>query len=108
MNRDSVRRYESVTGPDGRFKIERVVPGPGSIGRSISLTENDGASEVTSSCTMTTEFPAGKTAQVVLGGSGRAVVGKLVPPEGTKEKVRWNFALGNLNSPTRATRRQGA
>ncbi len=95
-------RYESVTGPDGRFTIERVVPGPGSIGRGITLTENDGASEVTSSCTMTTEFPAGKTAQVALGGSGRAVVGKLVPPEGSKEKIRWNFALGTLNSPTRA------
>ncbi len=93
--------YESVTGPDGRFTIERVVPGAGSIGRGMSLTEKDGSTEVTSSCTMTTEFPAGKTAQVALGGSGRAVVGKLVPPEGSKEKVRWNFALGTLNSPTR-------
>ena len=38
-------------------------------------------------------FPAGKTVQIDLGGTGRPVVGKLRPPEGFTGKVRWNFAL---------------
>jgi hypothetical protein len=38
-------------------------------------------------------FPAGETAHIELGASGRAVVGKLQPPEGWHEKVRWNLAL---------------
>ena len=57
------------------------------------LTVDDGATEVTSSCMIPAEFPAGKTVHIDLGGTGRAVVGKLRPPDGFKEKVRWNFAL---------------
>ncbi len=90
-----------TTGPDGRFVFERVIPGKGSLGRSLMLTVSDGAQDVTSSCMMPAEFPAGKTVHVDLGGAGRAVVGKLRPPDGFKEKVRWNFALvtGQADAP---------
>ena len=71
-----------TTGPGGRFVFERVIPGSGWIGRRLMLTVNDGAAEVTSSCMIAADFPAGKTARIDLGGTGRAVVGKLQPPEG--------------------------
>ncbi len=92
--------YNSVTGPDGQFVFERVIPGKGWIGRRLSLTADDGATEVTSAASVPAEFPAGKTFQIDLGGTGRAVVGKLRPPDGFKEKVRWNFALITVRCST--------
>jgi beta-lactamase regulating signal transducer with metallopeptidase domain len=91
-------QYESATGPDGRFVFERVIPGKGRIGRRLSLTVDTGATEVTSVYTIPAEFLSGTTNQVDLGGTGRAVVGKLRPPDGFKEKVRWNFALVTVRS----------
>ncbi len=90
-----------TTGPGGRFVFERVIPGPGWLGRHLMLTVDDGAAVVTSSCMMQAEFPAGKTVHIDLGGTGRAIVGKLRPPDGFKEKVRWNFALvtGRSDAP---------
>ncbi len=92
--------YHSVTRPDGRFVFERVIPGKGWIGRRLSLTVDDGATEVTSATSIPAEFVAGKTCQINVGGTGRAVVGKLRPPDGFKEKVRWNFALVNVRCST--------
>lgn len=85
--------YQSTTGPDGRFAFDRVFPGPARIGRGITLMVDQGATEVTSSCMIAAEFPAGKTVHLDLGGTGRAIVGALEPPKGFKDKVRWNFAL---------------
>jgi len=82
-----------ITGPDGRFAFERVIPGKGWIGRSIFLDASDGATEVTSSCKVAADFPAGKAVRIDLGGTGRPVVGRLQPPEGFNERLRWNFAL---------------
>jgi uncharacterized GH25 family protein len=92
--------YHAVTGPDGRFVFERVIPGKGWIGRRVLLTGDDGATEVTSAASIPAEFLAGKTCQIDLGGTGRAVVGKLRPPDGFKEKVRWNFALVTVRCST--------
>ena len=84
--------HDVTTGPDGRFVFDRVIPGRGSIGRRIMFTVNDGADEVTSSCMIAAEFPPGKTVHIDLGGTGRAVIGKLRPPDGFHGKVHWNFA----------------
>jgi len=101
----SIFTHHDVTaGPDGRFVFERVIPGSGWIGRRIMLTGDDGATDVTSSCMIAANFPAGKTVHIDLGGAGRAVVGKLQPPEGFKERVRWNFALVNVESDAAETR----
>jgi len=86
-------RHEVITGPDGRFVFERVIPGKGQIGRGITLMVNEGATEVTSTGMIAAEFPAGQTVHLDLGGTGRAVVGTLRPPAGFNDKVRWNFAL---------------
>jgi hypothetical protein len=86
--------HEATTGPDGRFTFDRVIPGRGRIGRQIVMMVNEGATEVTSSCKLSAEFPAGKTVHIALGGTGLAVVGKLQPAEGVDAKaVRWNFEL---------------
>jgi beta-lactamase regulating signal transducer with metallopeptidase domain/protocatechuate 3,4-dioxygenase beta subunit len=86
-------QHLATTGPDGRFAFDRVIPGRGRLGRRIVWMVNEGATEVTSSCKVAAEFPAGKTFRIDLGGTGRAVVGKLQPMEGTDAKtVRWNFA----------------
>ena len=46
-----------------------------------------------SSCRTHAVFPAGKTTQVDLGGTGRPVIGKLLPPKGFEGNVKWQFAL---------------
>jgi hypothetical protein len=84
--------HEATAGPDGRFVFERVIPGQGRIGRRILITVDDGAVDVTSSCMIAANFPSGKTVHLDLGGTGRAVVGRLRPPDGSDGKVRWNFA----------------
>jgi hypothetical protein len=93
--------YKATTGPDGRFGFERVFPGKGHIGRNILLTGDDGATEVTSSCMVPANFPAGETTLMLLGGIGRPVVGKLRVPEGFDGKVLWNFALIHVQPPER-------
>ena len=85
--------HDVTTGQDGRFVFERVFPGKGQIRRRILLMVNEGATEVTSSQRTSTEFIFGKTTQIDLGGTGRPVIGKLVPPDGYSEEVFWHFAL---------------
>ncbi len=83
----------AVTDKHGRFVFPRVAPGKWSIGRRILLTVTQGAREAVSSRRRRIEVSAGQTARVDLGGSGRAVVGKLLPPEGLEAEVDWNFGL---------------
>jgi beta-lactamase regulating signal transducer with metallopeptidase domain len=80
------------TGPEGRFVFERVIPGTGRIGRRLTFMVDEDATEVASAYMIGANFPSGKTVHIDLGGVGRPVVGKLHPPEGLTEKVRWNFA----------------
>ena len=65
-----------TTEPGGRFVFDRVVAGPGRIGRRIDRHMDHGATEVTSACAIGANFPGGKTVHIDLGGSGRPVVGR--------------------------------
>lgn len=80
------------TDQNGRFVFERVFPGSGFIGREMSFVVNQGAPEVTSSVYYPLQFEAGKTIKLDLGRTGRAVIGKLVPPDSFQGKVIWQFA----------------
>ncbi len=91
--------HEATTASDGTFTFDRVVPGKGRIGRDLVLMATYGALEKKSSSMIAAEFPAGETVQINLGGTGRAVVGKLEPPDGFTAKVLWNFALVTLDLP---------
>ncbi|MBI2824059.1 MAG: carboxypeptidase regulatory-like domain-containing protein [Planctomycetia bacterium] len=88
--------YETTTGKEGQFAFERVIPGDARIGRRVMLSVEQGAADVTSAGMMPTSFPPGETTRIELGGTGRAVVGRLEAPEGVDEKVRWNFATVNV------------
>jgi hypothetical protein len=60
--------HSVVVDTDGRFAIERVWPGPGVIGIKGYYSEP-------------IDLVAGQTTQVILGGSGRHITGRLVMPE---------------------------
>ncbi len=53
---------------------------------------------MTSTCKIAASFPAGETVHIDLGGTGRAVDGKLQPPEGFTGNVPWNFAIVHVRS----------
>lgn len=103
INADGPFRYSSTgprtyvhnritTGKNGEFALDRILPGDGSIGRQIVLTVEAGSTEATSAVRRFVEFRAGETTKFDLGGQGRPVVGKLIPPKTYKKKVLWNFA----------------
>jgi hypothetical protein len=89
---DVIAHYHTTTGPGGRFVFDRVIPSRGRIGRMLAPTGAQGAMAMDSSCMITTSFVGGQTAQVGLNGAGSPVVGKLLPPEGLIEKIRWSVA----------------
>jgi hypothetical protein len=86
-------RHDVTTGEGGQFVFDRVFPGKGRIGRRILLMVDEGATEVTSSQRVSAEFIAGETTVLNLGGTGRPLMGRLLPPAGYSERVFWNFAL---------------
>lgn len=100
--------HDVVTGPDGSFVFERVVPGRARIGRGLMLTVNDGAREAASSCMVAHEFAGGATTQIDLGGTGRAVVGRLRPPADFKGTILWNFAVIDVQPDVDDEHRQTA
>jgi beta-lactamase regulating signal transducer with metallopeptidase domain len=87
---------EGVTGNDGRFTFDRVVPGKGRIGQVVRFDVTQTSSANTWTHCRPIDLPPGKTVRVDLGGTGRSVVGKLTPPSGLDVQVDWNFALAQL------------
>ncbi len=85
------KSYETTCDKDGHFIFERVVPGKGRVGRRIILMADEGAREVTSSCRLPVNFDAGKTTHIDIGGTGRPVVGQLLPPKGFEGQFKWQF-----------------
>lgn len=85
-------RNEVRTGKDGRFVFERVFPGTGRIGRNITFMGNEGATEATSSNRIPAKFISGETTKLDLGGTGRPIVGQLIPPDGYSKRVDWKQA----------------
>ena len=88
------RRYHTQTMADaeGRFVLDRVVPGQASVYR---LLPREGGGFVVSH-EVHVDVPPGGTAEVVLGGTGRPVVGRFVGPDGTVPTVRFGNTTGQL------------
>jgi beta-lactamase regulating signal transducer with metallopeptidase domain/uncharacterized GH25 family protein len=82
-----------TTGPNGHFVFERVMAGHGTVGRRLMLTSNDGAIDVSSQCQVETKFPLGQTLHLDFPAPGHAVVGTLHRPISDTKKVRWSFAM---------------
>jgi hypothetical protein len=90
--------YLTSTGAGGRFVFDRALPGTGDIGRNFLNRADGGREGVISSYRVPVTLVAGQTAKVEIGGSGRPIVGKLVPPLGRKERVLWNYATIGVHS----------
>lgn len=91
--------YEVKTGAHGAYLFQRVIPGTGRIGRGVESMADSGSHEKMSSSMVAAKFLAGETLHLDLGGTGRAVIGKLEPPEGFTENVLWNFARLEVDLP---------
>jgi RNA polymerase sigma factor (sigma-70 family) len=76
-------RLETVTDADGNFSFEKVPPGPCNIFHQIS---SDGWS--ISSGRASVKIIAGAVTEVVLGGTGRMVLGKAIVPGATRS-IEW-------------------
>ena len=96
-NGPRIHTYVSAwTGKNGEFAIERVVPGPATIGRAISFIHNEGADKITSSKPVPIELVSGETTEIQLGGDGVPVIGRLQLPEDVRDDYFFRFVQVTL------------
>ena len=69
-----------------------MVPGSVTVARKIELS----AHSYSSANTTEVEVKPGQTAKVTIGGSGRPVIGRVVVPEGLRQKQDWGYSLNQL------------
>ncbi len=72
--------YNTETDAEGRFVIERVIPGDARATTVVGQSANVATFASMSSAAI--EIKPGQTATVTIGGRGRPVIGRLVVPEG--------------------------
>ena len=75
---------QTRTDAQGRFVFDCVPPGELSLDRMVTFNSGDSSGASLG----TVEVKPGETAQVRLGGTGRAVVGRLKPPKGVTNAFR--------------------
>jgi hypothetical protein len=92
--------YSATTDAQGRFKIERVVPGEGLLSNQHIVKYINGSSHFPLQ-SKKIQVESGETTKVALGGTGRPVVGRAVVKGSDYADYRWN-----LNQPARATTHQ--
>ncbi len=88
-------QYEALCDTDGRFTFERVPPGRFEVGYLVR-TGSSGTSSLTSRTPV--EVQAGQTTQMKLGGEGRPVIGRFVPPPGYDGPLYFGAGLRSLNT----------
>ena len=89
---------DAVTDAQGRFVFEHVFPGKARVSRDVIRMVHEGIIPFGSSITLPTQLPADKTTQIELGGTGRAVIGKLQPPAGFVGVFKWRLAELHVQS----------
>ncbi|MBN2313999.1 MAG: carboxypeptidase regulatory-like domain-containing protein [Sedimentisphaerales bacterium] len=77
--------YRTQTDDNGVFIFERVPPGQARVSRMIRI--NDRSSRYSHSTPV--EVQAGQTVDIMIGGTGRPVTGKVLVPDYLKEKFSW-------------------
>lgn len=88
--------FDATTGSDGTFLLDRVPEGRTWIQREIVRMVGDGATQVTSTPIRQVSLEPGKTTEVLLGGSGAVVKGRLAPPADLAKSVDWKH--GNVDA----------
>jgi RNA polymerase sigma factor (sigma-70 family) len=80
----------------GRFVFDRVMPGEVTVGREILIKKTQAGTTTSQGLSVRVEAPAGATARVDVGGTGRPVVGKVTAPRELTDPVDWTNSLNNL------------
>jgi hypothetical protein len=86
-----------VTGVDGTFSVNKIIPGSVDVMRTVTHQSANGILYGQQESMATVNVAPGETATVTIGGTGRAVVGKLIVPPGmnVKDYMISAFATGN-------------
>jgi uncharacterized GH25 family protein len=84
--------FTEVTDADGRYVFDRLLPGQGTITRSINLFDENGTFGMDSVGSMAVHLEPGKTTHFDLGRSGRPVVGQLLWASNA-QSPRWNHVV---------------
>jgi peroxiredoxin len=85
--------YRAITDNNGHFVFERVPPGEGRVGREIRINDNSYAP----SHSIPIEIKPAETINVVIGGTGRPIIGKIVAPADYKESINWAYGHNRLS-----------
>ncbi len=95
--------YHFTADSQGRFAIDRVIPGPGQVARVLNTTyRNEWCGHVP------VEVKPGQTTQVRLGGKGRPVIGRVVLDGTPPEPVDWRTNNPVVLETPRAERRKAS
>ncbi len=86
--------YEAETDADGKFVVERVIPGDASATTATPQGANRGLHGSIGSGKF--EVRSGETAKATIGGSGRPVIGRVQVPDGSVVPVNLSTSTGNL------------
>ena len=86
--------YSATADASGNFVFDRVVPGAITVARKIELSDHSYSSANTTAVAVKPDA----TARVTLGGTGRPVIGRVVVPEGLRERVDWGYSFNHLTA----------
>ena len=97
--------YHFATDSQGRFAIDRVIPGRGHISRILVTPLGNGGQQTEWWWQEPVEVKPGQTTQVRLGGKGRPVIGRVVLGGTPTEPVDWRTNEAAVLELPRAERR---
>lgn len=84
--------FTQFTDSKGRYEFDRLMPGPGSLGRPQILLNPLVEVGMSSYSSVPLQFQPGETTHFDLGASGRPVIGQLRQAADAKVKVPWSHA----------------
>lgn len=98
---------EATADANGQFVLARVVPGRRTVGIQVAQAQAaNGMTMIGWTQRATVEVEAGTTANVVLGGKGRPVIGRVIVPPELADQVDWYSGsfeiITHLHLPARA------
>lgn len=78
----------AAAGADGHFTLDRVIPGRGYVARMVVVARGGGSATYSFASTPV-EVEPGATPEVQVGGVGRPVIGRAVPPKAPDWPINW-------------------
>lgn len=95
-NGDVLVRYETETDADGRYSFERIPAWPGTIGKRLILERSQSGFTSTYQPSKHLIIEPGKDNVFDIGGTGRAITGRLVAPKAYRHDIDFSRTRGNL------------